>query len=272
MIDDPRAPSDLARAEDAIRARHIALGAPLQVLAQTTSTNDEAKAAARLGAPHGATWVAESQTGGRGRLGRAWVSPPGESLLFSVLLRVTCPPSRLPPLALVAGLATRDAVAAALGGAATPQLKWPNDVVVGKRKLAGVLVESILSGSRVDAVIVGIGINVRTRAFPAEIAERATSLALLGDLVALDRAELLADVLAGLDRDVEPAMARGLGLVHARLAAADALAGARVQGEPGEGVAEGIDTDGRLLVRGDDGIVRRWAAGEVHLTVPRSTP
>jgi BirA family transcriptional regulator, biotin operon repressor / biotin---[acetyl-CoA-carboxylase] ligase len=268
---DTRTSPDLARAENAIRTRGGALGTPLRVLTETTSTNDEAKHGAKRGEPHGATWVAESQTDGRGRQGRAWFSPRGENLLFSVLLRVTCAPSRLPPLALVAGLAARDAAAKALGGAAEPKLKWPNDVVVGKKKLAGVLVESIVSGSRVEAVIVGIGMNVHTRAFPAELADRATSLALLGGGggASLDRAEILADVLAALDRDVALVCARGLGLVHARLTAADALLGARVGGELGEGIAQGIDTDGRLVVKGDDGVIRRWAAGEVHLVPER---
>jgi BirA family biotin operon repressor/biotin-[acetyl-CoA-carboxylase] ligase len=266
---------DLTRAADEIRARGCALGAPLHLLAETTSTNDEAKHGAKRGAPHGATWVAESQTDGRGRQGRAWVSPRGENLLFSTLARVSCPPARLPPLALVAGLAARDAVDHALGGRATVKIKWPNDVVVdgdppGRAsaprtlKIAGVLVESILAGSRVEAVVVGIGINVHTREFPPEIADRATSLALLG-APSPDRAAVLADALAALDRDLELVAARGLGLVHARLVAHDALRGARVRGDLGAGVAEGIDAEGRLLVRSDDGVLARWGAGEVHL-------
>ena len=254
---------DLARASSAIGARGGALGRPLHLLAETTSTNDEAKHAAKAGAPHGATWVAETQRAGRGRQGRAWVAPHGEALLFSVLLRLSCAPARLPPLALVAGLAARDAIARALPGVDV-RLKWPNDVVVGTHKIAGVLVEATLSGAKVDAVIVGIGINVHTRAFPEELAGNATSLALLGAREP-DRAELLADTLATLDRDVHLAADRGLGLLHARLAAVDALRGVRVRGEVGEGTAEGIDLEGRLLVRGDDGVVMRWGAGEVHL-------
>jgi BirA family biotin operon repressor/biotin-[acetyl-CoA-carboxylase] ligase len=270
---------DLARALALIEERGLTLGRPLHVLDETTSTNDEAKRAARSGAPHGAAWVAESQTAGRGRQGRAWVSPRGENLLFSVLLRVTCPPSRLPPLALVVGLAARDAVARAIGsdGASahdatrsTPdhavRLKWPNDVVVGpeRRKVAGVLVEAILQGRSVEALVVGVGINVHTRDFPGELAARATSVSLLAER-APDRAEILADVLTALDRDLELVAARGLGLVHARLTRADALRGARVQSEGSVGVAEGIDLEGRLLVRKDDGLLARWGAGEVHL-------
>jgi BirA family biotin operon repressor/biotin-[acetyl-CoA-carboxylase] ligase len=239
------------------------LGQPMHVLAVTTSTNDEAKRAAKEGAPHGSTWVAEQQTAGRGRQGRAWESPPGENLLFSVLLRVTCPPSRIPPLALVAGLAVRDAVARAAPGVDV-RIKWPNDVLVEGKKIAGVLVEAVTMGSRVEAVIVGIGLNVHTRVFPDELAARATSVA----LVAKDppqRDELLADVLANLERDVEVVVGRGLGPLRSRLMTADGLNGRLVKSDAGdEGVAEGIDDEGRLLVRREDGVVTRWGAGEVH--------
>ena len=263
---------DLERASALVAERGLSLGKPLHLLGETTSTNDEAKRGARSGAPHGATWVAESQSAGRGRQGRQWVSPRGENLLFSVLVRLSCPPSRLPPLALVAGLAARDAIARAAPGCEVG-IKWPNDVVVGKerKKVAGVLVEAILQGRTVEALVVGIGINVHTRVFPDELAPRATSIALLASHPP-DRAEVLADALSVLDRDLELAASRGLGLVHARLSSADALRGEQVASERGEkgeegdgGTAEGIDLEGRLLVRRPDGVLARWGAGEVHL-------
>ena len=268
MISGPRegdVAADLLRASERIAAKGIELGAPLHLLAATTSTNDEAKRAAKEGALHGSVWVAESQSAGRGRQGRAWVSSPGENLLFSVLVRLACAPARLPPLALVAGLAARDAIARAAPGADV-RLKWPNDVVSGevRRKIAGVLVEATLVGGRVEAIIVGIGINVHARAFPDDIAGRATSIALLAGRDP-DRATVLADVLAALDRDLPLAAARGLGPLHARLTAADALRGQRIRSESGEGIAEGIDVDGRLRVRTDHGVLVRWGAGEVHL-------
>jgi BirA family biotin operon repressor/biotin-[acetyl-CoA-carboxylase] ligase len=258
---------DLARAADAIAERGGALGRPLHLLGSTTSTNDDAKRAAKEGAPHGATWVAESQTAGRGRQGRAWTSPPGENLLFSVLVRIACPPSRLPPLALVAGLAVRDAVARA-APAADAKIKWPNDVVAlvdgERRKIAGILVEAVTTGSSVDALVVGVGINVHTRAFPPDLAPIATSIALVADRPP-DRATILADVLHALDRDLHVAAARGLGLFRARLSAADALTGAHIASDSGEGTADGIDDDGHLLVRRPDGILARWSSGEVHI-------
>jgi BirA family biotin operon repressor/biotin-[acetyl-CoA-carboxylase] ligase len=256
---------DLEGAPDLVAARGAALGRPMHLLATTTSTSDEAKRGAKEGAPHGATWVAEQQTAGRGRQGRTWESPRGENLLFSTLARLRCAPARLPPVALAVGLAVRDAVAA-IAPAAGPVIKWPNDVLVGGRKIAGVLVEAITVGSRVEAVVIGVGLNVHTRDFPPEIAERATSLALAAPGVALDRAALLADVLARIDTDLHVVVARGLGLLHARLQAADALRGKRVRSDTGdEGVAAGIDDDGRLLVRRDDAVIARWSAGEVHL-------
>jgi BirA family biotin operon repressor/biotin-[acetyl-CoA-carboxylase] ligase len=143
--------------------------------------------------------------------------------------------------------------------------KWPNDVLVGERKIAGVLVEAITAGSRVEAVVVGFGVNVHTRDFPPEIADRATSVALVASEPP-DRGAILADVLAALDHDLHIVVARGLGLVRARLEAADALRGRRVRSDAGdEGVASGVDDDGRLLVVRDGGVVARWTAGEVHL-------
>lgn len=242
----------------------MSLGSPLHRLATTTSTNDEAKRGARAGAPHGATWVAEEQTAGRGRQGRAWVSPRGENLLFSVLLRVDCVPSRLPLVAIVAGLAVRDAVARS-APRADVRIKWPNDVLVGPKKIAGILVEAITAGRRIEAVVVGAGINVHTRVFPEDLAERATSVSLVSSEPP-DRDVLLAHVLEGIDQDLHVVLARGLGVVRERVDAADALRGKHVRNDSGDaGVASGIDDEGRLLVRRDDDVLTRWSAGEVHL-------
>jgi BirA family biotin operon repressor/biotin-[acetyl-CoA-carboxylase] ligase len=258
-----RVAPDLARAAACIAERGAVLGRPMHLLATTTSTNDEAKRGARQGAPHGSTWVAEEQLAGRGRQGRSWHSARGENLLLSVLARVACPPSRLPPLALVVGLAVRDAVSRAAPGAEVG-IKWPNDVLIGGRKVAGVLVEAITVGSRVDAVVIGIGINVHMREFPPDLADRATSVALSASAPP-DRGEILADVLATLDRDLH-LVELGLGLFRARLEAADVLRGRHVRLDSGEeGVACGIDDDGRLCVRRADGVLAHWSAGEVHL-------
>jgi BirA family biotin operon repressor/biotin-[acetyl-CoA-carboxylase] ligase len=178
----------------------------------------------------------------------------------------------LPLISLVAGLAVLDA-ARKVAPTADLRIKWPNDVVVASMaaqnrflKLAGILVETSTLGGVVDAVVVGIGINVHTRIFPDAIAHLATSLACIATNPP-DRAEILADVLAGLDRDTEVVVARGLGMVHARLAERDALVGLRVRSEQGEGIARGIDLEGRLVVECGERCTA-WNAGEVHLAAP----
>lgn len=260
--------ADLARAPALVAARGLLLGAPLVLAEETASTNEDAKQGARAGAAHGATWVAESQTAGRGRQGRVWLASRGENLLFSVVLRLACPPARVPPLSLVCGLAVRDAVARALGPEhdAAVAVKWPNDVLVRGKKVAGILVESALAGAKVEYLIVGIGINVLARSFPAELADIATSIALEGG-AGLDRAAILVDVLAGLERDVALAAERGLGLVHARLVQHDALAGQAVEAvdSPLCGTGAGIDVEGRLLVRTAKGTVTKVTSGELRL-------
>ncbi len=265
--------ADLEAASQLLAARGCRLGKPIHLLGATASTNDDAKAGARSGAPHGAVWIAETQSKGRGRQGRVWVSPPGENLLFSVLLRISCAPARVPPLSLVCGLAVRDAVAKAIGeGGERALVKWPNDVVIrsgtgaGFRKVAGILVESALTGSKVEHLIVGIGVNVHTRDFPDEVGAIATSIARETTRTP-DRAEVLADILEALDRDVEQAAHRGLAPVHARLSAHDAMNGRAVESDDGSisGVACGIDLDGRLAIRRADGVVTKVASGEIRI-------
>lgn len=267
---------DLAGVEQLVAGRGCRLGKPIHLLAATGSTNDDAKAGARQGAPHGAVWIAETQSRGRGRQGRTWVSPPGENLLFSVLLRISCAPARVPPLSLVCGLAVRDAVAKAIGeGGERVLVKWPNDVVVldragceptGFRKVAGILVESALTGSKVEHVVVGIGVNVHTRDFPDDLAAIATSIA-RESAQPPDRSLVLADILEGLDRDIELVAHRGLAPVHPRLSAHDALSGRAIESEDGtvRGVGCGIDPDGRLMVRRADGVVVKVASGEMRV-------
>jgi BirA family biotin operon repressor/biotin-[acetyl-CoA-carboxylase] ligase len=267
--------TDSERTLRLLDARGVTIGRPLTWLGVTGSTNDDAKRGAREGAPHGATWVADAQANGRGRQGRAWLSAPGENLLFSVLLRVPCLPARVPPLALVAGLAVRDAVAACVPHRQVG-LKWPNDVLVDGRKIAGVLVEASVQGGKVGSVVVGVGVNVGTRSFPADIAARATSIALISadgvGAIPPSRAELLVSILARLSETVPLAAARGLAPLLSRLDAVCVLRGHRVRSETAEGTALRIDEDGRLVVRRVDGAVERWAAGEVHLSAVEGPP
>ena len=152
---------DPIRFEGLQRERKLGLGEPLVYHSVTGSTNDDALAEARAGAAHGTTFVADLQTAGRGRRQAAWLSPAGENLLFSVLLRPAIATPRLSGLPLVTGLAVRDAVAPLI--AASPLVKWPNDILVDDKKLCGILVESQIRGAEGVAVVIGIGLNVATR-------------------------------------------------------------------------------------------------------------
>jgi BirA family biotin operon repressor/biotin-[acetyl-CoA-carboxylase] ligase len=158
------------------------------------STNTELVEDARAGAPEGLVIVADHQTAGRGRLGRTWSAEPGTALLVSVLLRPPLPISEVPVVLMAAGLAGCDGVEAAAGF--RPRLKWPNDLVVDDRKLAGLLTES--TPGEVTAVILGLGVNVTAAAYPGELAAEATSCEEQAGRP-VDRAELLVAFLAALE-------------------------------------------------------------------------
>jgi BirA family biotin operon repressor/biotin-[acetyl-CoA-carboxylase] ligase len=244
----------------------------VEVTPVTGSTNADLLARAAGGEPEGAVLVAEQQNAGRGRLSRAWVSPPRAALTFSVLLRPTLVPrARLGWLPLLAGVAVATAVRDV--AEVDAQLKWPNDVLAGPGKLAGILAEA--AG---DAVVVGIGVNVSTESAefppPGPGALPATSLLMQGS-PSLDRERLLAGILAGLERSYltwsqflgDPERS-GLRAEYTRLCA---TLGRRVRFElPGgralDGLAAGVDADGRLLVSVPPEADLPVAAGDiVHL-------
>lgn len=254
---------DLAVFEAEVASRGLALGRSVTWATDTASTNDDALAAAKSGAPHGALFGAETQSRGRGRRGSEWISTPGAGLWFSLLLRPELRAELAPGLALCAGLAVRSAVARRV--AAPALVKWPNDVLAGGKKLAGILVESQLSGSQVSSVIVGIGINVAQTGFPEPIAGIATSLVLLG---ASDcgRERLLADVLEAFEAELSRLGTGGLPAVADALRPHDALLGRRLRVGAVEGVGAGIDASGALLVQRDDGRVDSVVAGHVELS------
>jgi BirA family biotin operon repressor/biotin-[acetyl-CoA-carboxylase] ligase len=206
-------------------------------------------------AAEGAVAVCDEQTSGRGRLGRAWQAPAGTSILCSIVLRP--PPERqLAELSLVAGMAVADAVEEALGLAA--QIKWPNDVMVNRRKVAGVLAEA-----RDGAVVLGIGVNVnQTREqLPAESRSAAASLRTI-DGVERQRAPVLAVLLERLEAQYGAWRESGLDGIYDFLGARDFLRGRRVAVDGTEGYAVGIDRQGRLEIDTGDGR-RAVASGEV---------
>lgn len=213
------------------------------------------------GLPEGAVAVAEHQTGGRGRHGRRWLAPPGSSLLFSLLLR---PPleRRVPELSLVAAVAVAEAIEEAAGARAG--VKWPNDVLIDGRKVAGILAEL-----RSGAVVVGIGVNVSQpeEELPADAPTPPGSLLSTTGLE-IDRGGLLAAALERLERAYEAWRTDGLAALEAEIEARDVLRGRAVTLDGHELTARRILADGRLEVVGADGEVRALDSGEVSLGRP----
>ena len=239
--------------ERILRERGVRLGSPLTVRAVTGSTNDDALEAARAGAPHGATFVADEQTHGRGRRGRAWQAAAGEGLLVSIVLRLALEDERVGLLPLAVGLAVRQAVAELLPAslAATARVKWPNDVWVGERKIAGVLAEArVVSTARRGRepmpIVVGIGVNVGLSELPEALRTSATSLALLG--VSCTRARVLADMLACLELRLAR-LSDDAEAIVSELQCYDALIGRQVLVNGTSGIAEGVDREGQLRLR-----------------------
>jgi BirA family transcriptional regulator, biotin operon repressor / biotin---[acetyl-CoA-carboxylase] ligase len=221
------------------------LGHPRLHLRTTTSTNDRARTLAAAGAPHGTVVSAAEQTAGRGRQGRTWSAPPGRALLVSIVLRA--PPTLLP-------LAAALAVAEIAGAEA--RIKWPNDVLVDGRKIAGILAE----GRPQDGwAVLGIGLNVALRIedLPPALHDTAGTLG----LEPADVEPTLQRLLAILERTLALGEAALLDAYRAR----DALDGQEVRWASGRGRAAGIDGEGRLIVELPDGGRTALSAGEVHL-------
>jgi BirA family biotin operon repressor/biotin-[acetyl-CoA-carboxylase] ligase len=253
----------------AIARALVELGAPagerpIVVAAITGSTNEDARKAAAQGAPAGAAFLAEEQTAGRGRGGHSWHSPAGENIYLSLVVRPRVAASSIAPVTLAVGAAVAELLAAVVGERAELGIKWPNDVLAGGRKLAGVLVEGQLRGSAVQSLIVGVGLNVKTRDFPPDLAARATSLALLG-VEQAERSHLAARLILALEEAIARFERAGIAAFLGTLARRDALLGKAVEVGGVRGLAAGIDGEGRLLVERADGIIEAVASGEALL-------
>ena len=227
----------------------------------TDSTNDAARDWLRAGAPAGAAVVADAQRRGRGRLGRAWQTPPGAALAVSVILRPS--PAELPGLSMLAAAAACDLLERL--GCADVGIKWPNDVQLGGRKVCGVLVETDWEQDRLLGAVVGIGLNVRVDFSGTELAAAAVSLADALDSVP-ERLDLLVGLLAGVDYWRARLGTRALyDTWRARLTTVGRSVTVAGQGGPVAGVAEGVDAQGALLVRDAAGALRRVVAGDIAL-------
>ncbi len=239
------------------------VGRRMRCLPSASSTQDVARAEAEGGAPEGTVVLAEEQTAGRGRLGRSWVSPAGTNLYLTIVMRPDV--ERLRSLSMVAPLAVAEAVEETAG--LSPRIKWPNDVLIGGRKLAGVLIETELSGQAVRYSLVGIGLNVNLDVERApEIADIATSLkretghemsreAVLASL--LNRFEALY-IVAQQGSAVHEAW-------RSRLETLGRQVRARFGQQVEEGLAEDVDAEGSLILRRPDGSRVTVAAGDVTL-------
>jgi BirA family biotin operon repressor/biotin-[acetyl-CoA-carboxylase] ligase len=225
------------------------------------STNDEARALIAAGAPAGCVVWATSQTAGRGRHGREWISPAG-NLYCSIILKPSVDSRRLPELSFVAALATRDAVMAEIPAETAVTLKWPNDVLAGGRKIAGILVEAErLPDEARTALIVGIGINIASA--PREVAYPATFIA--AEARNPKPSRVLSTLVMALDRRVELWMRNGFGPIRQQwLDHAHGL-GSRIAVEGGvSGIFAGLDESGAIVIATADGQRRRLVSGTVR--------
>jgi BirA family transcriptional regulator, biotin operon repressor / biotin---[acetyl-CoA-carboxylase] ligase len=244
------------------------IGRDIRVFEETSSTNDVAEKLARDGVREGVVVFAESQTKGRGRLGRKWVSPTHKGLWFSVLLRPNVRPQEATQLTVISATALRRAIKTVTGVAV--EIKWPNDLLISGKKVVGILTEMSAEVDRVRHIILGIGVDVNQDAaeFAPELRSIATSLKLAsGEEIC--RAELATEILRELDADYARICAGKFSAVADEWEAACMTIGKNVTVHTGDlkfrGRAEALDDDGALLVRTEHGLLERVIGGDVIL-------
>ena len=244
------------------------IGRDIRVFEETTSTNDVIEKLARDGVKEGVVVFAESQTKGRGRLGRKWTSPTRKGLWFSVLLRPELSPQETTQLTVASATALRRAIKTVAGLSA--DIKWPNDLLIGGKKVVGILTEMSAEVDRVRHVILGIGVDVNQDAaeFSAELRQIATSLKIeAGEEIS--RAELATEMLRELDADYARICSGKFSIVADEWEAGCATIGKSVSVQMGarliRGCAEALDDDGALLMRTEHGHLERVIGGDVTL-------
>lgn len=254
--------------QNALRTRTF--GRELKYFDQTDSTNTALKQLASESAPEGTAVVADCQTAGRGRLGRSWTSAPGKGIWMSVLLRPRLHPSVVQSLT----LATSVAVCRALEAMKIPEMgiKWPNDILVGGKKVCGILTELSAEADRVAWVILGIGLNVNQLAedFPQEILSTATSLRISGKTGAvIDRSRVAAEILNCLEEVYEMFILKGSSWIVEEWKRWNLTLGkmVRLSSRNGEFTALAYDImpDGKLIVKKEDGTTQEVLSGEISL-------
>jgi len=266
LLNDP----DLLNADDLLArlGKTDVIGRDIRVFQQTSSTNDVIEKLARDRVKEGVVVFAEAQTKGRGRLGRKWVSPGGRGLWFSVLLRPDLRPQEATRITIAAATALWRAIHGQTG--VRTDVKWPNDILIGGKKVAGILTEMNAELDHVNHIILGVGLDVNQSAteFPSELRRMATSLRIeTRKLVA--RAELATRILRELDHDYARVCAGLFGEVADEWERHCTTIGQRVVIQIGErricGHAESLDDDGALLLRTEHGHLERIVGGDVTL-------
>ena len=257
-------PLDFDRARRSLETKRI--GCKFHYFSETDSTNTQARRLAQTGAVEGEVVVAEAQTQGRGRLGRVWQSPPFVNLYISIVLRPNLLPANAPQITLMAAVALAETVEFFLGRSAA--IKWPNDILLDGKKLAGVLSEAACDSERVEYVILGIGLNLNyhVHEMPLELRTRATSLGyLMGQPV--DRESVLRRLIQDLDRCYGELETCGFEALRRRWEERFIWRGRRVRVELGDqvliGRAQGIEPGGALILEAEDGQRRSIVAGDV---------
>lgn len=246
----------------------VVIGRSVQVYRETDSTNELAERLGRDGVEEGAVVLAEHQTKGRGRLGRRWQSQGGQGILMSVLLRPVLRPPEVTRLTIVGATAMVRAIERCT--CVKPEIKWPNDIVVGSLKLAGILTEMNAELDRVRYAVLGIGLNVNQTEedFSGALATIGTSLRLLGGEV-VDRARLAVAMMEELDRDYRRALGGEFDSLVTEWQERCSTLGRDVSVSIGsgcvEGRAEALDEDGALMVRTTTGMLQRITGGDVSL-------
>ncbi|MCL5096413.1 MAG: biotin--[acetyl-CoA-carboxylase] ligase [Candidatus Omnitrophica bacterium] len=244
------------------------VGRDVRVFQETTSTNDIVEKLARDGVKEGVVVFAESQTKGRGRLSRRWVSPPGKGLWFSVLLRPDLRPTEATQLMVAAATATARALRTE--ARCVPEIKWPNDVLLNGKKVAGILTEMSAELDHIKYLILGIGINANLDAgeFPVELRKTATSIKLeTGESV--DRPDLAVAILRELDQDYTRIRSGRFSAVADEWQRQCGTLGRQISIRIGDrliqGCAESLDHDGALILRTQHGHLERIIGGDVTL-------
>lgn len=259
---------DTERFEQKRQESAVRWGRPLVLLSSVGSTNDLALAAVRQGKPTGALWIAREQSAGRGRRGRSWIATPGDALLLSILLRFPASMGQAYGLSLTVGLALRKLIEATLEAdsnvSAKVRIKWPNDVYVGEKKVAGILIESEQGLDGAFGFAVGIGLNVLTEKFSSELPE-ATSLLLEGaPRSSCDFESLTIKILEQMEQKVSKLLTQGLSGLLEELREYDFLLGQLIRVGGKTGFARGIGSDGQLLLEDDAGKLHRIISGTVE--------